>query len=44
LSGNHEGHLTACHFPEEPSTEAREEDIVLDPALAALEEDVVDEG
>ncbi|MEU9439413.1 dipeptide ABC transporter ATP-binding protein [Streptomyces sp. NPDC048304] len=39
ISGNHEGHLTACHFPEEPTTEAREEDIILDPALAALEED-----
>ncbi|MGW4541142.1 ABC transporter ATP-binding protein [Streptomyces chartreusis] len=38
ISGNHDGHLTACHFPEEPSIEAREEDIVLDPALAALEE------
>ncbi|GLW44694.1 dipeptide/oligopeptide/nickel ABC transporter ATP-binding protein [Streptomyces sp. NBRC 14336] len=38
LSGNHEGHLTACHFPEDPTTEARAEDIVLDPALAALEE------
>ncbi|WAZ23923.1 dipeptide ABC transporter ATP-binding protein [Streptomyces cinnabarinus] len=38
LSGNHEGHLTACHFPEDPSIEARDEDIVLDPALAALEE------
>ncbi|WBO64072.1 ABC transporter ATP-binding protein [Streptomyces camelliae] len=38
LSGNHEGHLTACHFPEDPTVE-REEDIVLDPALAALEED-----
>ncbi|MFJ8229402.1 ABC transporter ATP-binding protein [Streptomyces sp. NPDC094448] len=36
LSGNEEGHLTACHFPEDPSAEAR--DIVLDPALAALEE------
>ncbi|WP_037676302.1 ABC transporter ATP-binding protein [Streptomyces griseus] len=36
LSGNHDGHLTACHFPEDPTT-AREEDIVLDPALAALE-------
>ncbi|MGW2032478.1 ABC transporter ATP-binding protein [Streptomyces argyrophylli] len=39
LSGNRDGHLTACHFPEEPTIEAREEDIVLDPALAALEED-----
>ncbi|GAB7104261.1 dipeptide ABC transporter ATP-binding protein [Streptomyces phaeofaciens JCM 4814] len=38
ISGNHEGHLTACHFPEEPTTEARDEDIVLDPALAALED------
>ncbi|WP_225838921.1 ABC transporter ATP-binding protein [Streptomyces sp. NK08204] len=38
ISGNHEGHLTACHFPEDPTTEARDEDIVLDPALAALEE------
>ncbi|WP_327396544.1 dipeptide ABC transporter ATP-binding protein [Streptomyces phaeochromogenes] len=40
ISGNREGHLTACHFPEDPSTEARDEDIVLDPALAALEQDV----
>jgi peptide/nickel transport system ATP-binding protein len=38
ISGNREGHLTACHFPEEPTTEARDEDIVLDPALAALED------
>jgi peptide/nickel transport system ATP-binding protein len=38
LSDNHEGHLTACHFPEEPTIEAREEDIVLDPALVALED------
>ncbi|MFF4251564.1 ABC transporter ATP-binding protein [Streptomyces sp. NPDC001663] len=38
LSGNHAGHLTACHFPEEPTIEARDEDIVLDPALVALEE------
>jgi peptide/nickel transport system ATP-binding protein len=38
ISGNREGHLTACHFPEEPTIEARDEDIVLDPALAALEE------
>ena len=35
LTGNTDGHLTACHFPEEPSVEAREEDIVLDPALTA---------
>lgn len=38
IEGNHDGHLTACHFPEEPTIEARGEDIVLDPALAALEE------
>ncbi|MFJ9926090.1 oligopeptide/dipeptide ABC transporter, ATP-binding protein, C-terminal domain-containing protein [Streptomyces misionensis] len=44
IAGNHEGHLTACHFPEEPTTEAREEDIVLDPALAALEEPGPDAG
>ncbi|PWI44609.1 dipeptide/oligopeptide/nickel ABC transporter ATP-binding protein [Streptomyces sp. ICBB 8177] len=37
IEGNGEGHLTACHFPEEPSITAREEAIVLDPALAALE-------
>ncbi|TPQ21399.1 ABC transporter ATP-binding protein [Streptomyces sporangiiformans] len=37
LSGNREGHLTACHFPEEPTTEARDEDVVMDPALKALE-------
>ncbi|MCA2222739.1 ABC transporter ATP-binding protein [Nonomuraea aurantiaca] len=32
LSGNREGHLTACHFPEAPTTQG--EDVVLDPALA----------
>ncbi|MBQ0846702.1 ABC transporter ATP-binding protein [Streptomyces sp. NPDC057621] len=39
ISGNRENHLTACHFPEDPTTEARNEDIVLDPALAALEKE-----
>ena len=34
------GHLTACHFPEDPTIEARGEDIVMDPALAALEDAV----
>ncbi|MEV7342652.1 oligopeptide/dipeptide ABC transporter ATP-binding protein [Streptomyces sp. NPDC093544] len=43
ISGNREGHLTACHFPEEPTTEARDEDIILDPALVALEEGLNDE-
>ncbi|MFF5495250.1 ABC transporter ATP-binding protein [Streptomyces aquilus] len=43
ISGNREGHLTACHFPEDPTIEARDEDIVLDPALAALEEELNDE-
>lgn len=38
ISGNRAGHLTACHFPEEPTTEGRAEDVVLDPALAALED------
>ncbi|MCM2426390.1 ABC transporter ATP-binding protein [Streptomyces sp. RKAG337] len=37
LGGNRDGHLTACHFPEEPTIAAREEDIILDPALAAIE-------
>ncbi|MGP3953382.1 ABC transporter ATP-binding protein [Streptomyces sp. 7N604] len=38
ISGNREGHLTACHFPEEPTIAARGEDVILDPALAALED------
>ncbi|GAA1917124.1 dipeptide ABC transporter ATP-binding protein [Streptantibioticus ferralitis] len=38
VRGNREGHLTACHFPEEPTITAREEDVILDPALAAIEE------
>ncbi|GGW84879.1 ABC transporter ATP-binding protein [Streptomyces noursei] len=38
IAGNDAGHLTACHFPEEPTTAARGEDIILDPALAAIEE------
>ncbi|NNN32770.1 dipeptide ABC transporter ATP-binding protein [Streptomyces sp. S3(2020)] len=42
ISGNREGHLTACHFPEDPTIEGRDEDIVLDPALAALEEELGD--
>ena len=42
ISGNREGHLTACHFPEDPTTEARDEDIVLDPALRALEDTAAD--
>lgn len=37
IQGSSEGHLTACHFPEEPTTEARDEDVVLDPALVAIE-------
>ncbi|MGA5144546.1 ABC transporter ATP-binding protein [Streptomyces griseoincarnatus] len=37
LSGSRDGHLTACHFPEDPSTEARSEAVVMDPALKALE-------
>ncbi len=38
LQGNGAGHLTACHFPEEPTIAGREEDVILDPALAAIEE------
>ncbi len=37
ISGNTAGHLTACHFPEEGSTTAREEDVILDSALKAME-------
>ncbi|MFI6596801.1 ABC transporter ATP-binding protein [Nonomuraea sp. NPDC050536] len=33
LTGNHDGHLTACHFPEDPTTQGT--DVVLDPALQA---------
>ncbi len=40
ITGNIGGHLTACHFPEEPTTAARDADIVLDPALAAIEDAV----
>ncbi|MFD5378226.1 ABC transporter ATP-binding protein [Streptomyces griseoincarnatus] len=39
LSDSRDGHLTACHFPEDPSTEARSEAVVMDPALKALEKD-----
>ncbi|MCP3820775.1 dipeptide ABC transporter ATP-binding protein [Streptomyces sp. A3M-1-3] len=39
IEGNAEGHLTACHFPEDPTTAAREEDVILDPAPAAIEEE-----
>ncbi|GFE14574.1 dipeptide/oligopeptide/nickel ABC transporter ATP-binding protein [Streptomyces glebosus] len=44
IGGNGAGHLTACHFPEEPTTAARGEDIILDPALAAIEESAAAEG
>ncbi|MEV6651287.1 oligopeptide/dipeptide ABC transporter ATP-binding protein [Streptomyces sp. NPDC051219] len=37
IEGNAEGHLTACHFPEEPTTAARGKDVILDPALRGLE-------
>ncbi|MFJ6982024.1 MULTISPECIES: ABC transporter ATP-binding protein [unclassified Streptomyces] len=39
IGGNRAGHLTACHFPEEPTIEARDADVILDPALKALESD-----
>ncbi|GAA0932196.1 MULTISPECIES: ABC transporter ATP-binding protein [Streptomyces violaceusniger group] len=41
LDGNGEGHLSACHFPEDPTLEAREEDVVLDPALIAAESEAL---
>ncbi|MFF8956671.1 ABC transporter ATP-binding protein [Streptomyces sp. NPDC014894] len=43
ISGNREGHLTACHFPEEPTLD-RTEEVILDPALAALEEGHADKA
>ncbi|GAA4139091.1 dipeptide ABC transporter ATP-binding protein [Streptomyces tunisiensis] len=39
LSDSRDGHLTACHFPEEPTVGARSEAVVMDPALKALEKD-----
>ncbi|MCM2513232.1 dipeptide ABC transporter ATP-binding protein [Streptomyces griseoincarnatus] len=39
IGGNTEGHLTACHFPEEPTVGARSEAVVMDPALKSLEKD-----
>ncbi|HEY9440562.1 MAG TPA: oligopeptide/dipeptide ABC transporter ATP-binding protein [Streptomyces sp.] len=39
LAGDREGHLTACHFPEDPTVGERKEDVVLDPALLAAEKE-----
>ncbi|NJP42484.1 ABC transporter ATP-binding protein [Actinacidiphila epipremni] len=44
LGGSAEGHLTACHHPEEPTITGRTEDVVLDPALAAIEDALDDVG
>ncbi|TKA08955.1 ABC transporter ATP-binding protein [Actinacidiphila oryziradicis] len=46
IGGNLEGHLTACHFPGDPTTRGLDQDIVLDPARATIEEatDPVDGG
>ncbi|GAA4070120.1 dipeptide ABC transporter ATP-binding protein [Streptomyces shaanxiensis] len=38
IEGSKPGHLTACHFPEEPTTADRGEDVVLDQGLKALED------
>jgi peptide/nickel transport system ATP-binding protein len=38
IEGSKEGHLTACHFPEEPTIADRGEDVVLDLGLKALED------
>ncbi|MGW5354986.1 ABC transporter ATP-binding protein [Streptomyces sp. NPDC004031] len=37
LDGADEGHLTACHHPEDPTVTGRT-DVVMDPSLAALED------
>ncbi|MEV6791080.1 dipeptide ABC transporter ATP-binding protein [Streptomyces sp. NPDC051320] len=37
LAGSRAGHLTACHFPEEPTIAPRDEDVVLDPGLVSME-------
>ncbi|MEU3251858.1 dipeptide ABC transporter ATP-binding protein [Streptomyces sp. NPDC006997] len=37
ISGNRDGHLTACHFPEDPMTGTHGTDVIMDPALKALE-------
>ncbi|MCO4697621.1 dipeptide ABC transporter ATP-binding protein [Streptomyces sp. RO-S4] len=37
IQGSKEGHLTACHYPEEGTIAARTEDVVMDPGLKALE-------
>ncbi|MCH0555999.1 dipeptide ABC transporter ATP-binding protein [Streptomyces sp. MUM 16J] len=42
LSGDHHGHLTACHFPEEPTTEVRQEGVVLDRNPVAPEKDATE--
>ncbi|MFV0133823.1 ABC transporter ATP-binding protein [Streptomyces sp. HMX87] len=42
ISGNRDGHLTACHFPEEPTIQGRKDDVVLDPSLKGLEQDDTD--
>ncbi|MEW2424396.1 ABC transporter ATP-binding protein [Streptomyces nigra] len=37
IEGSKPGHLTACHYPEDPTIEDRGEDVVLDAGLKALE-------
>ncbi|MFE5186929.1 ABC transporter ATP-binding protein [Streptomyces sp. NPDC056628] len=37
IEGSKAGHLTACHYPEEPTIADRGEDVVLDAGLQALE-------
>ncbi|MFF4883735.1 ABC transporter ATP-binding protein [Streptomyces nigra] len=37
IQGSKPGHLTACHYPEDPTIEDRGEDVVLDAGLKALE-------
>ncbi|MGC9535711.1 ABC transporter ATP-binding protein [Streptomyces sp. UG1] len=44
IDGNLPGHLTACHFPEAPTTADRGEDVVLDKGLKALEGEAADDA
>ncbi|MGW7665328.1 ABC transporter ATP-binding protein [Streptomyces sp. NPDC054756] len=37
IEGSKPGHLTACHYPEDPTIEDRGEDVVMDAGLKALE-------
>ncbi len=40
IPGNDAGHLTACHFPEDGVIASAKKQIILDPALAAIEDNL----